>query len=165
MDLHLHTHRWVARSPDWTVAAIAGFGAGGVLMLLELLWMVTTQADNPWQTSRMVAAIAMGRDVLGVEGYSSGVLAVALAVHYALGIAFGIVLGALIASFHFDSSVGMALAAGAVFGLLLYVCNFYVIASAFPWLRALQGWSAAFGHLVFGMIAAYTYLKLERPRR
>lgn len=35
MQLHMLSQRWTARRPDWAAAAVAGFGAGGVLMLLS----------------------------------------------------------------------------------------------------------------------------------
>ncbi|NRR30012.1 hypothetical protein HSX11_07410 [Oxalobacteraceae bacterium] len=158
----LHSHRWTDRMPDWAAAAVAGFGAGGVLMLLELLWVVTVQPSDPWLSSRMVAAMMMGSSVLDATGYSTTILAVALLVHYVLGVVFGIVLALLISSFRFDSSAPMILLAGTAFGLALYACNFYLMVGAFPWLAAMQGWSTAIGHAVFGMVAAFTYLKLER---
>jgi uncharacterized protein YhhL (DUF1145 family) len=163
MELHLREHRWEARLPDWAAAAVAGFGAGGVLMLLEIGFVMATGNTNPWQTTRMVAALMMGPEVLDASGYSAGIVAAALLVHYLLGTAFGVVLAALIAPFRLDSSTAMALAAGALFGLLLYAFNFLVLASTFPWFAPLRGWPTLVAHLVFGMTAAFTYLKLERP--
>ena len=163
MELHLQSHRWEARLPDWAAAAIAGFGAGGVLMLLEIGYLVATGSNNPWQTTRMIAALVMGTDVLDISGYTSGVVAAALLVHYLLGMAFGIVLAAIIAPFKLDSSAAMALSAGALFGVLLYAFNFLVLASTFPWFAPLRGWLTLIAHVAFGMTAAFTYLKLERP--
>lgn len=162
MELHMHSHRWEARLPDWAAATAAGFGAGGILMLLEIIMAAATGRD-PWLMSHMIAAMVLGWDALQTSGYSFGIVAWALVVHYVLGMAFGVMLAALIAPFHFDSSAGMALLAGAVFGLLLYVLDFYGMSSAFTWFRELRGWSTAIGHIVFGMSAAYIYLKLERP--
>lgn len=165
MELHLQSHRWQARLPDWAAAAVAGFGAGGVLMLLELSWSAITNAADPWQATHMIAALVMSWDVLQTSGYSLGVTAAALLVHYALGVAFGVMLAAIIAPFRLDSSVALALAAGAVFGLLLYVLNFYGMAGVYTWFVALRGWPTAIAHVIFGMTAAFIYLKLERPSR
>ncbi len=163
MELHMRSHRWSPRLPDWPAAMVAGFGAGGVLMLLELLYVATIDTSNPWLNIRMVAAMMMGSDVLETSGYSTQVVVVALIVHYLLGIAFGVGLSALIAPFNFDSSAPMILLVGAAFGLALYAFNFYVMVGAFPWISGMRGWPTAIGHAVFGMVAAYTYLKLERP--
>lgn len=162
MELHIHSHRLVARQADWTVAAIAGFGAGGILMLLELALAMAMGAD-PWRTPRLIAALLLGDSVLQVGGYSMAVVAAALFVHYLLGAAFGLVLAGLIAPFRLDSSAGMVLLAGALFGAVLYLFNFHVVASALLWFAELRGWYTLLGHVVFGMTAALIYRWLERP--
>src|ERR1039457_1323780 len=65
-------------------------------------------------------------------------------------------------TFHFDLSVGMGLLVGAVFGLAMYLLNFYAIARYFPWFADLRGWMTMAAHLIFGMTAAIMYRKLER---
>ena len=125
MELHMHTHRWEQRSPDWTVAAVSGFAAGAVLMVLELLWSTIIMGSSPWETSHMVAAITMGQDALQSSDFSLLIVAAALITHYVLGIVFALALSFLIVSFRFDSSVGLVLLVGAVFGLALYLFNFY----------------------------------------
>jgi len=165
MELHLQSHHWQARWPDWAAAAVAGFGAGGVLMLLELSWSSLTGAADPWLATHVIAALVMSWDVLQTSGYSLGVTVAALLVHYVLGVVFGIMLAAIMAPFRLDSSTPMALAAGAAFGLLLYVLNFYGMAGVYTWFVALRGWPTAIAHVIFGMAAAFIYLKLERPDR
>ncbi|UGQ44640.1 hypothetical protein [Massilia endophytica] len=162
MDIHLHSHRMIARQPDWTVAAIAGFGAGGILMLAELAFAMAMGSD-PWRTPRLVAAFLMGDAALQTTGYSAAVLAAALAVHYLLGAAFGVALACLIAPFQLDSSLGMVLLTGFGFGLALYLFNFYVMTSAFPWFAEMRDGYTLLGHVVFGMAAAWIYRWLERP--
>ncbi len=164
LRMKLHSHRFIPRNADWTVAAIAGFGAGGILMLLELAFSAAMDLD-PWRMPRLIAAMILGDPVLQVGGYSLSVLASALAVHYLLGTFFGLVLCALIAPFQLDSSHGMVLLAGAVFGVALYLFNFYVIATVLPWFIEARGWTTLLGHVVFGMATALIYRLLERPSR
>ncbi|HJV03367.1 MAG TPA: hypothetical protein VJ752_22715 [Burkholderiaceae bacterium] len=161
-ELRMHTHRWEARLPDWAAATAAGFGAGGILMLLEIIMAAATGRD-PWLMSHMIAAMVLGWDALQTSGYSLGIVTWALVVHYVLGMAFGVMLAAFIAPFRLDSSIGMAVLAGALFGLLLYLLDFYGMAGAFTWFRDLRGWSTAIGHVVFGISAALIYRQLERP--
>lgn len=165
MELHLHSHHWEARMPDWTVAAISGFVAGAVLMALELLWTANVIGMTPWTISHMVAAIVLGPDVVASAAsadFSIRIVAVALVTHYLLGIAFGMLLAAIMAPFHLDSSAGMALFTGAVFGLVLYLFNFYGMTRMFPWFTELRGWPTAFAHMAFGMVASMLYWQLER---
>ncbi|MGB7478768.1 MAG: hypothetical protein WA924_00420 [Burkholderiaceae bacterium] len=162
MDLHIASHRWERRLPDWPAAATSGFLAGAVLMVLELLWMAASSA-GPWATSHMIAGIVMGPEVLQSTAFSVPVVIAALVTHYILGIAFGMILAAIIAPFHLDSSAGMVLLSGAIFGLVLYLFNFYGMERAFPWFAAMRGWSTLVAHLIFGMVAAAIYWKMERP--
>ncbi len=165
MELHMQSHHWQARLPDWAAAAIAGFGAGGVMMLLEVLWAVTAGGADPWRPAHMVAAMAMGWDALQTTGYSLAVVATALIIHYLLGTVFGVLLAAIVAPFRLDSSPAMILLSGALFGLALYGLNFYGMTGVFAWFTELRGWGTALGHVLFGAAAALIYLLLERPSR
>ncbi|QBE67429.1 hypothetical protein EWM63_21885 [Pseudoduganella lutea] len=161
--MRLQSHRWAAREPDWVIGALAGFGAGGIVMVIELAFAAAFGTD-PWRTPRLVAAMVLGSPVLQVGGYSLEVVVAALSVHYLLGTFFGLVLAALMAPFRLDSSVVMAVVSGAVFGLLLYLFNFYVITSVLPWFAEMRGWVTVLGHVEFGVMAGLIYRVLERRR-
>ena len=45
MDTLVGTRGWHWRAPDWTAAAVAGFGAGAVLMVLDLVWSTFFNPD------------------------------------------------------------------------------------------------------------------------
>ena len=38
MELHMQSHHYVRRQPDWTAAAVSGLAAGALLLVLELFW-------------------------------------------------------------------------------------------------------------------------------
>jgi hypothetical protein len=162
MELHVHSHRWERRRPDWTAAAVAGFVAGALLMVLDLLWSTIFVGVSPWDTSHRIAAIAFGPDALRSSDFNFWIVAAALATHYLLGIVFGMVMAAVIAPFHFDSSGAMVLVTGAVFGLALYLLNFYGMVRFFPWFAEMRSVATLIAHLIFGMAAALMYWKLER---
>lgn len=164
MELRMHSHHYVARTPDWTAAAVAGFVAGAVVMVMELFWSTAVISVSPWAASHLVAAILLGPDVLQSSGFSVGVVVAALAIHYVLGAVFGAILAAIIAPFQFDSSVAMSLLVGAVFGLALYAFNFYGMVRFFPWFADMQNGVVMLSHLLFGMTAAVMYRQLERFR-
>jgi ribose/xylose/arabinose/galactoside ABC-type transport system permease subunit len=164
MELRLHLHHWEHREPDWAAAAVAGFAAGAVLMVLELTWAAFAGSDGPWRISRLVAALTLGPQTLQTapHAFDAGIVAVALLTHYALGIAFGMALGFIIAGFHYDDSVVVMLLIGAAFGALLYLIDFHVLTRALPWFAELRGWSTLLAHLVFGTVTALLYWKLAR---
>ncbi|MFS8974856.1 hypothetical protein PO002_10165 [Cupriavidus necator] len=161
MELHMQSHHYVRRQPDWKAAAVSGLAAGALLLVLELFWSSMVSGVNPWVATRMIAAIVMGPDVLQTALFSVGTVAAALLIHFVLGAVLGMILAAIIAPFTLDSSLGMALLAGAVFGLVVYGFNFFVMTRAFPWFTEVRGWQTFIGHLIFGLTAAACYWKLE----
>jgi hypothetical protein len=109
----------------------------------------------------------VGPDVLRTTGFdfSVGVVAIALAAHYMLGIAFGLVLAGIMAPLDLDANLARAGVTGALFGLVLYLINFFGMARWFPWLADLRGWPTIAAHLVFGVVAALLYWKLGRGNK
>ena len=162
MEVRIESHRWTRRAPDWIPAVVAGLAASAVLMVLELLWAATLGEQSPWVVSRKVAAIVMGPGVLESADFSVATVAVALATHYALGVFSGVVIGIVIAGFHYETSLGMMLAIGGLFGALVYLVNFHALAQVFPWFADLRSWGTFIGHLIFGMAAALIYKALDR---
>jgi hypothetical protein len=156
MELHM---------PDWTVAAVSGFAAGAVLMVLELLWATIIMGDSPWVTSHMVAAIVMGQDVLQSTDFSVSVVVAALVTHYVLGIVLTLILAAIIVPFHLDSSIGMVMLTGAVFGLAVYLFNFFGMVHFFSWFAEMRGFTTMLAHIIFGIVAAAMYWKLEQTHK
>jgi uncharacterized membrane protein len=162
MDLHLPSHHWEHRLPDWAAAAVSGFVAGAALMVVDLLWSALVSGESPWRTSHLIAAIVLGPNALASSEFGLGVVTAALLTHYALGIAFGLLLAFILAGFHWDSSLGMTALVGAVFGLVLYAVNFHVMTQIFAWFTELRGWPTLAAHLLFGTLAALLYLRLNR---
>jgi hypothetical protein len=161
MELHLGSHHWEARTPDWPVAAVAGFVGGAVLMVLELLWSVTG-GTNPWIIAHKIAGIFLGADIAQSSDFSMSVVAVALGTHYVLGIVFGCVLAAILAGLHVEDRMGMALTVGAVFGAFPYVFSFFVMTRFYPWFADARNLETFIGHLIFGMVVGFTYCKMKR---
>nr|WP_315594594.1 hypothetical protein [uncultured Cupriavidus sp.] len=161
MELHMHSHHYVRRLPDWSAAAVSGLAAGALLIVVEMFWSSMVAGVHPWGTTRMIAAIVMGREVLQTSLFSVGTVAMALIIHFVLGAILGCVLCAIIAPFQLDSSIGMSMLVGAAFGLVVYLFNFYVMTAAFPWFVDARGWHTLVGHMIFGMAIALCYWKLE----
>src|SRR5258708_9330571 len=63
MEIHMHSHHYAGRMPDWRAAVIGGCVAGAVFLVLELLAMWAI-GRSPWGPPRMIAAIVLGRDAL-----------------------------------------------------------------------------------------------------
>lgn len=161
MELHLGSHHWEARTPDWPVAVVAGFVGGATLMVLELLWSVTG-GTNPWIIAHKIAAIFLGPDIAQSSDFSVGIVATALGTHYGLGIVFGCVLAAVLAGLKVEARLGMALIGGAVFGALLYVFSFFVMTRFYPWFADARNLETFIGHVTFGLVVGFTYCRMKR---
>lgn len=165
MDTLLDMRGWKWRATDWAAAAVSGFAAGAVLMVLDLIWSSIFNPEGPWRTSHMVAPIFVGTDILQTTGYgfSAGVVAISLATHYVLGIVFGLVMGAILAQSGLDETPLRALGAGVTLGTALYLINFEILVVRFyPWLADLRGVSTLAAHVLFGTVAALLYWRLRR---
>jgi len=166
MDALLGLRGWKWHATDWAAAAVSGFAAGAVLMVLDLFWSAVFHPDGPWRTSHMIAPIFLGADSVHTAPYhfSVAVVSIALATHYALGIVFGLILAAAMAQLRLDTTANRAALSGAVLGSLLYLVNFGVLVRWFPWLSDLRGWDTHAAHVVFGIVAAVLYWRLKRTR-
>lgn len=74
-------------------------------------------------------------------------------VHSALSAVLGIVF-ALIAG-RLSMSNGALVAVGALFGLAVYLVNFYGFTAVFPWFEMTRNWITIVSHLVFGAVLAW----------
>lgn len=169
MEMRLRLHHWEGRQPDLVAAAVAGFAAGALLMVMELLWAGLMQGETPWRISQFVAALTLGPyTVLHAPAnvLDPTVVGIALVTHYVLGIGFGVVLGAVVAGYHYDDDVKVSLPViGALFGAALYLFNFFALTEVFPWFTEMRAWGTFVAHLIFGISAAVLYGTLAQYRR
>ena len=138
----------------------AGLVAGVVFMMLEMALVALIQGMSPWAPPRMIAAIGMGEGVLPPPAtFDAGIFTVAMAIHFALAVVLAIVLGWAISSF----KLGMAasIAGGVIFGLAVYIVNFYGFTALFPWFAMARGPIGIFAHAVFGAVAGGVYQQVE----
>ena len=156
--IHSETH--------WWAGAFAGIVAGLVFLMLEMALVAIVQGESPWGPPHMMAAMVLGKGVLPEPGtyapFSMMIMLVAMMVHMALSIVYGLAGGWLLHRFEW----GWALVIGAVFGLAIYLFNFYVVAPvAFPWFEMARNAISAFAHIVFGAVLGLSYVWLRRPKQ
>lgn len=142
-----------------TRGAVAGLIAGLVFLVLELVLVPLALGGPLWGPPRMMAAIAMGDGVLPPPAtFDAGVVLVGMLVHFALSAVLGVIFAWLAKAS--GLSGGMLLLAGAVFGLLVYIVNFYGLTAIFPWFAMARNWVTILAHIVFGLVLAWS---LRRP--
>ncbi|MDT8388439.1 MAG: sodium:proline symporter [Thiogranum sp.] len=149
------------KHPQWMPAVWAGLIAGIVFVMAEMLLIVLAGTGSAWGPPRMMAAILMGENVLPPPAtFDLGIVMVGMMIHFVLSIIYAFVLGFLILRMDLKG----ALALGAVFGLALYLINFYVFTAAFPWFAMARGWITIVAHLIFGLVLAWSYKALVHQR-
>jgi hypothetical protein len=116
--------------------AVMGLLAGVVFVVFEMVvaWIMQ---GSPFGPPRMISAIALGEGALPMDptvGIATA-MPVALVLHFVLSAVYGAVFGAIASAVGLlRGSRGMLILAATVFGLLLWLVNFYVVAPvAFPW--------------------------------
>lgn len=139
-------------------AVRAGLTAGLVFILLEMILVATIGGGSAWAPPRMIAAIVMGPGVLPPPAsFAPGILLVALAVHFPLAIAYGLGLGWVIS--RMSLGAGAAAGLGLLFGLGIYLVNFYAFTAIWPWFAMARNGISVFAHLMFGLVLGWTYGK------
>lgn len=148
---------------DWRASIGAGLIAGLVFVMFEMVMVWLLMGQSPWGPPRMMAAMLLGRDVLPPPAdFAMTPVMVAMAIHLPLSALYGLVIGWMV----HRMDMGLALLAGAAFGLIaVYFVNFYLVAPTFfPWFVEARNWISVLGHVMFGAVAAAAYVGLRKPR-
>lgn len=141
-------------------AVTAGLAAGLVFVILEMLLVATLGGGSAWGPPRMMAAIVSGKEVLpGPDNpptFDAGIFVTGMVVHFVLSVVLALVLAAIL---YATGLTGVAAAAGigAIFGLAVYLINFYGFTVVFPWFENARTWITILSHLVFGAVAGAVY--------
>lgn len=137
---------------------IAGLVAGLVFLIVEMILVPTVGGGALWAPPRMMAAIALGEGVLPPPAtFDAGTIFVGMLVHFALSAVLGVIFALVMRGV--ASSRGLVLAAGLVFGLAVYVVNFYGLTALFPWFAMARNAISIFAHAVFGLVLAAWLLR------
>ncbi|MGH7483211.1 MAG: hypothetical protein ACRELV_13745 [Longimicrobiales bacterium] len=147
---------------SWGAAVWSGIIAGAVFVVLEMGMVQLFLGESMWGPPRMIAAIVMGGEVLPPPGtFDLGIFITGAVVHFVLSVVFAIVLALVISRVN----TGAAVAVGGLYGLALYGFNFYVMTGVFPWFAMARNWVSVLSHLVFGLVAAWVYKRMQKPSR
>lgn len=163
MEMDIRSRRFEMNRPDWLAGGVAGFVAGAILMVLEMIGAASELGGNPWITTHKIAAIVLGGSALQqMNQFDVGIVTVALVIHYVLGIFTGVVAAAIISGWRLDDKLEKVLLIGLILGTIIYLVNFHVMTAAFPWFVDMRGAGTWLLHMIFGVTAAAMYWELGR---
>lgn len=144
---------------DWRAAVWAGLIAGAVTLLAQMILVPLLTGGTVWAVFHHIAAIVLGPEtVVPSLAFEPLVVVVGTAVHLALALFYTLILAFII--HRWGLLVGIV--GGALFGLALYLVNYYTFTVFFPWFYPLRSWLVIAVHVLFGAVAGGAYEALER---
>ncbi len=155
---HVQTGIFTGPAVHWRATVLAGLIAGAVFLMFEMAAVAMLLGMSPWAPPRMMAAIVLGQGVLPPpDTFDLGIVMVAMMLHFALSVGYAYVIALIVQ----HRRVGTAAGIGAVAGLVLYLVNFYGFTAIFPWFAMARNGVSVAGHVLFGLVAAWSYRKLS----
>lgn len=131
---------------------VVGGVISGMVFAGVTMWFTVTMGGRADMPLHMISTIVKGSGAMQAGTTSAGV---GLAVHLVLSALFGVVFALVVPALRTNGTVALA---GTVYGGLLYVVNFLILAPvAFPVFRAANQPFELFAHVVFGTLLAFAF--------
>ena len=160
LDAHSRRRSWVL------TGLIMGVLAGIIFAMFEML-MAAILGQGFFMPLRMIGAIVLGQRALDPAYFLAVAGLVGLVVHMILSGLYGMVFGAVAGSIPFVRASRFAvILAASIFGLLLWLVNFFLIAPlAFPWFGMANPLVQVVAHIFFYGTALGLLLATRRAGR
>lgn len=115
--------------------ALGGFIGGIVFAMFEMIMAALLNGASAfWNPLRMIGATVLGKEALSPDYGLVTAALTGMVVHMMLSVLFGIVFGLVLAFVpSLARSAGLLIVAASLYGLLLWVVNFYVAAPVAGW--------------------------------
>jgi hypothetical protein len=143
---------------NWKAALWAGLIAGTCFFLLNIFIVPLLIGGNMWVIVRLFASIFIGEAILAPPSTFD---LFALLISFSTTLIFSIVFSVIIAFVFHKWGLLVGIIGGALFGLGIYLVNFYSLSFFFPWFFALSSWPFVLTHVLFGAVAGGFYEHLE----
>ena len=144
---------------DWKAAVLAGLIAGAVFLVVLLIAYPLATGGTPWTIFRFIGAMILGEAVLPPPtSFDAGIVITAVIVHFTLAVLYTLVLAFILHRWRLLVSV----IGGALFGLALYLINFFTFTFFFAWFYPARAWPFSLVHILFGALAGGIYELLEK---
>ena len=150
------------------IGAMMGILAGLVFATFQIIMAVAALGPPPMELLLMVGGVPFGGEPATTS--LAPAIAIASTVHLVLSAIYGAVLGAVASKVRAVRNNSKTLVGAAtVYGLLIWIVNFYVIApAAFPWFTQTNQVVQFFAHTFFygtvlGLLLAFTRSSARTP--
>lgn len=140
-------------------AAVWGGLVGAVAFVIAKFLLLNEGLSGIWSIFRPIATIVLRERIVDPAWETSPItLIIGILLHLLLSILFAFIITFSLHRWGFL----VGLLGGALFGLALYVINYYTFSLLFPWFFVEDsGWVSAVSHIIFGAFVGGTYELLE----
>lgn len=143
---------------DWKAAFWAGIIAGFIFLFLNIFLVPILLGGNMWVIIRLFSSILFGHIILAPPAtYNLTALVACIIINFVLSELYTILIAFVLHKY----GLATGIIGGAVFGLAIYLINFYSLSYFFPWFFVLRSWPFVMTHILFGAIAGGVYELLE----
>ena len=134
--------------PWFRFAVGGGLIAGSIYIIVQIFLFPLVLDISAWSAFRIKAALVLNPiQVLSPPAdFEIGIISTAVIVHLTLSVLFSIPFGLFLKKVHSG-----AIFAGVVYGIILYMINFYLLTYAFHWFADFRNWVTLLSHLLFGL--------------
>lgn len=140
----------------WRATFWSAVVAGSLFLILVIVLPALFGGRVTLGPPRIIGALVINEDPSSV---TTGLIVGGVVGHYFLSFVFTLILSLIV----YRMGTGAAVATGAIFGIALYLLNFYMMAVAFPWFAEFRNATTFLSHIVFGITAAWVYKRLKAP--
>lgn len=142
---------------DWSAAIRAGLLAGAIFLVASMI-LTMLYVGSPWVVLRLIASLVLGTAILPPPAsFDPGIAVVAVAIHLLIAMAVTLLISGTLHRW----GLVVGILGGAVFGLAIYLINFYALSYLVPWFFPMKSWIMLLSHVLFGALAGGTYEALE----
>jgi uncharacterized membrane protein YagU involved in acid resistance len=138
--------------PGRLLRGVIGGVAAGMVFAGVTMWFAQSTGGSAAMPLHMISTVVHGDEAMQAGTTNAALGAV---VHLLLSALFGIVFALVVPRFRTNGTVAIA---GTLYGLLLYVVNFVILAPlAFPAFRGANQPFEVFAHIVFGTLLSFAF--------
>lgn len=143
---------------DWKAASWSGLIAGFIFYLLNIFIVPIFLGGNMWVIVRLFASVFLGESILAPPAnFDLTALLISITANLILSLGFTYLIAFILHQF----GLIVGILGGAIFGVAIYLINFYSLSYFYPWFFAMGSWIFVLTHIFFGAIAGGIYELLE----
>jgi len=140
------------RRAEAGAALVAGVVAGSALLTLLVMLSVGLYDEPAWKIPQMIGATLKGTGGAGLRDFDPALAALGVAIHFTLSLLYALAFAGLTVELRRNAAL-----AGILFGVALYVANFYGFTQLFPWFLELRTPDTLAAHAFYGLLLACIY--------